>query len=96
MKRIRIPKSVRITPRITYQVFVLDPKDPRLEGHHGMCISEIKEILIAKDSGKTMLETFLHEVMHAMDNEYGLEIPHPLMYRAERPLARICRLNHWF
>lgn len=35
---------------------------------------------------RQMIETFLHEFLHAVDFEYDLKISHKLIYRLERPL----------
>lgn len=38
-------------------------------------------------SRKELLETFLHEVMHAIEYEYDINIPHDVIYKMEPGLA---------
>ena len=34
-------------------------------------------------------DTFLHEILHAIEYEYGIEIPHPLVHALEEPIRRL-------
>lgn len=40
------------------------------------------------------LKTLLHEILHAIEYEYQLEIPHRLIHRLEDPLARFLVDNY--
>lgn len=64
---------------------------PRINGHklYGLCCSAAKKIWVRKDlPEQEILDTFFHEVLHALDFEYGLEgLTHQLIYDMERPLS---------
>lgn len=40
-------------------------------------------------TAKGRLETFVHELLHAVEYEYEIEIPHALIYKLEGPLVRL-------
>lgn len=54
---------------------------------YGVCDPESKEIRISKGIGKTKsFETFIHEVIHAFEFEYELDIKHSMVYNLEQCL----------
>lgn len=60
----------------------------------GMCIWDDKLIWIStrqSDSGR--LATLVHEILHAMEYEWKLKIPHALIRLIEKPIARIIANN---
>lgn len=42
-----------------------------------------------KIGSKERMRTFAHELLHAIEHEYEIEIPHRLIYRLEIPLVRL-------
>lgn len=66
----------------------------RVPGHPdhilGLCDpSEHTLFIRLGQSPADRFETFLHEVLHAIEESYGFRIPHRLIYRLERPIARL-------
>jgi hypothetical protein len=56
----------------------------------------IRQIVIRNDlSKRALVETLLHELLHAVEYEYKLPIPHQLIHKLEKPLLRILLLNGW-
>lgn len=54
----------------------------------GLCSKEDRLIEIdEKQSQYNILKTFWHEYLHAIEYEYGLKIPHKLIYALEAPLT---------
>jgi hypothetical protein len=43
-----------------------------------------------------ILETFVHEILHVFTFEYPrLKIAHPLIYKLEKPIVNLLKLNGW-
>ena len=62
----------------------------------GLCIPHRREILIKLSlSPRERVITFMHELLHAIDYEYDLKIPHALVYGLEEPLANFFIENGW-
>ncbi len=56
----------------------------------GECDLAEKEILIAQKLKPAIrMETFIHEVLHAFEEEYKLRLPHKLIYALEKPLCNL-------
>lgn len=54
----------------------------------GCCCSATKTIWIALgQSPEERAQTVAHELAHAIDFEYGLKLPHRLIYKLEAPLV---------
>lgn len=62
----------------------------------GLCCPEDKVILIkVGQKPQARLQTFFHELLHAIEFEYGVKISHKLIYKLEGPLADIVAQNCW-
>lgn len=56
----------------------------------GLTCEESRTIQICGSLGnRKLLATFMHEFLHACEFEYGLKIPHRLIYDLDGPLGRI-------
>lgn len=56
----------------------------------GLACPETRTIeLCGKLGPRKLLQTFLHEYLHAIEFEYDLKFPHRLIYALEGPLARM-------
>ena len=53
------------------------------------CVISLKKSLSTEDK----LEYFVHELIHALDHEYDLNIPHKLVYKLQKPIADFLRAN---
>lgn len=65
--------------------------DPNITG-----LCDASEKLITLKCGlskKELLDAFCHELVHAIEEEYGFEIPHHLVYKLESGLAAFLRDN---
>lgn len=61
----------------------------------GLCDPAEQTIYIRLgQSPKERLKTLLHEILHAIEEEYQLDIPHQLIHRLEDPLARLLIDNY--
>lgn len=57
---------------------------------YGQCDGQKKQIIIQKGlSEKQTQKTFLHEVLHAIEMEHKIKIPHRLINQLETPLLRL-------
>lgn len=84
----RIPHKVRITAKVTYRVVYVDRFDnPEVIGFLN---SEDKTITILRTLGKKKkLEIFIHELLHAIEHEYDIALPHKLIYKLQEPLTKV-------
>ena len=61
----------------------------------GACDPSDQVIYIRLGQSQTeRLKTFLHELLHAIEFEYGFEMPHRLIHRLEDPLVRFLMDNY--
>lgn len=60
----------------------------------GSCDSGEKEIVIKIGLNPIdRAETLIHEIMHALEFEYNLDIPHALIHKLERPIRKLITDN---
>jgi Zn-dependent peptidase ImmA (M78 family) len=56
----------------------------------GVCNNTTKEIVIVSSLSKEeKAVTLIHELLHAIEYEYGIYIPHSLIYKLEEPIYRL-------
>jgi len=56
----------------------------------GLCDSHDKEILIVTSICQDeKARTLIHELIHAIEFEYDIQIPHNLVYKLEEPIYRL-------
>lgn len=62
----------------------------------GYCDPDEKLItLLEKQSDKELFSTFIHELLHAIEYEHKVKIPHKLVYAMEGPLAQALTKNFY-
>lgn len=89
MWRLRdIPKEVLVGETFWEIIFCktidVDPKAV------GVCNNTTKEILVVTSLDKhEKAKTLIHELLHAIEYEYGIHIPHHLIYKLEEPIYRL-------
>lgn len=60
----------------------------------GICDPSEKEILIIQGLGPfERLKAFIHEILHAIEFEHDIDIPHQLIYKLEQPIALLMLEN---
>lgn len=60
----------------------------------GYCDGEKQIIFIQIGlSAEVLFATFMHEVMHSIEFEYNIKIPHKLIYKMDAPLAKFLADN---
>jgi hypothetical protein len=83
-----LPKSIDVNAA-TYKIIVSN-RIPSIKGLRldGLCCSGTKKIWVRKSLPlDDQLTTFWHEVLHALDFEYGIpELSHDAIYQLEQPL----------
>jgi hypothetical protein len=68
-------------------VRILDAEMP--DGYRGLTYFETRTIdLDGALSPRILFRTFCHEVLHAIEHEYEIVIPHRLVYLLEAPIER--------
>lgn len=84
-----LPKTVDINTA-TYRIIVTN-RIPSQKGVKldGLCCSATKKIWVRKSlTPDELISTFWHEVLHALDFEYGCpNLNHEAIYQLETPLA---------
>lgn len=86
-----IPHKLEIKPGVFYYIaFVSKFDDPNQLGNcaDGQETVGGRTILIHKEiSPAEQYEIFCHEVLHALEFEYKIKLPHKLIYELQGPLA---------
>ena len=60
----------------------------------GLCCEANETIYIRQGLGRVeTFKTFLHELLHAVEFEHKIEIPHKLIYQLELPLTLLIFQN---
>lgn len=57
-----------------FRVYIVDEGHPGLEGNVGLCDLERQIIWIKRDSQDRMLDTYVHELIHAFFEVYRLPV----------------------
>ena len=71
------------------------PKRGGGKNSDGFTCPETHEIFIRKTlSAEEVLETLIHEYIHAIELEYDIDIPHDLIYQLEIPIRRLLLDNY--
>ena len=100
---LEIPHRIRLKPKVSYEIVYVDRfDDPCQMGECRRTIGKnsyegsVRQIVLRSDlSKRAMLETLIHELLHAIEYEYNLPIPHALIHRLEKPLLKCLILNGW-
>lgn len=94
MKLPKIPPRLKIKNKVVYEiVWVESFADPDVLGE---CRFDSKQIAI-KDglSEREAFKTFVHEVLHAVEFERGVKIPHRAIYQLEDAVFYLLFHNDW-
>lgn len=86
------PKEVTIGQQVYKIKFVR-----KIEGEGstlGNCdpCNHIIKIKLGQSAAETF-STFVHEVLHGVENEHGFELPHAHVYKLERAIADFLMVN---
>lgn len=91
----KLPSKVRIKPKVSYQVVWSDCVAGNTE-IRGLCEQGKRQITILTGmSPQLTTETFIHEVFHALEFEYEIEIPHKSIHLLEGAVLKLLKLNKW-
>lgn len=94
LKSITIPTSVRITPKVTYEVLFSDEISSGPDVLGEMRPVE-KQIIIKNGQSNTeMAKTYIHEVLHAISDENDVKLTEQQVRKLENALWRFLRLNN--
>jgi len=64
---------------------------------YGYCCTDAKIIFLELGMKPRLArKTFLHEVIHAIEEEYGIKLPHGFVDAFEAPLEAFLRLNRFW
>ncbi len=89
----KIPRQLLVNDQIYQVKFARDlPQvhDGRKGATRGLCSFDTQTIIIKQGLSKADRDiTFFHELLHAIEFEYDIEIAHKLIYRLEGPLAQV-------
>jgi hypothetical protein len=87
-----IPRTVVVGETVWDIRFVRKIDDKRSAGKEtvGLCNDDDKEICVRLGIGKReQAKTLIHELLHALEFEYQISIPHELVYKLEEPIYRL-------
>lgn len=89
-----IPNIIRITTKLAYEVLYIDDfKDGSTDGE---CRYNESQIVIKRNLPITKrAKTFIHEVIHAIDDKYKVGLSEAQVLKLEEGIYRVLRLNKW-
>jgi hypothetical protein len=93
---VKWPNKVRIKARVHYEIVwtdeFVDAPDNR-----GECRFDTKQIVLLRGmaDGPTF-ETLIHELLHAIEFEYEIKMPHASIYALEGAIHAILKYNGWY
>lgn len=89
----KIPSRVRIKRGVRYEIVrqtEIDGKPDTL----GLCDPNTRHLYIKSDLSKTEeIKTYIHEMLHALEAEWDIKIPHESVYRLEEAIYKFLTLN---
>lgn len=90
----KIPARLKIKNRVTYEIVWVDSfADPDVLGE---CRFDSKQIAIKSgQSERELFKTFVHEVLHAVEFERGIKMPHKTVYQLEDAVFYLLFHNIW-
>lgn len=97
----KYPHRLRINGEVWKVVFVEEmtwPAELRGPGPNheyvGLCDNTTKEIRILRGQPRLdTIEVFCHEILHAIEYSYGIEIPHGIIQLVDRKIAEVVWTN---
>lgn len=94
MKKHLYPRSVKVR-KTRYKVKLVSKLNDGKNALRGYCDPNKPHTLyLDKDLKSALLfSTFWHEVLHAIEVEYKIKVPHKLVYALEGPLAQLLKDN---
>lgn len=93
-----IPVSVRITPKVTYEVvWVQEFANDAEQMGETRRNEQLKQIVIsARQPEGEMFKTFLHEAIHAIDLESDIGLTEKQVQKLENGIFKVLKLNNIF
>lgn len=89
----KLPSRIRICRNVFYRLVYQDEIDGNPDVL-GLCDPNMRTIFIKTNlSDRLVLQTLIHELIHAIEFEYQQPIPHRITYTLDEGLAAILRLN---
>ena len=87
-----LPPKLTLNRHVWHVEIIEDAADMMFGGVlcYGQTCIDTKTIMVyGKQSELNLIATFIHEYCHAVEVELGIKIPHWVLYRIDRPLARL-------
>ena len=94
MKLPKIPSRIKIKNKVVYEIVWIDSfKDPQTVGE---CRPWARQIALKTGaSERSLFKSFVHEVLHAVEVERGIKIPHRSIYKLEDAIFYLFFHNIW-
>lgn len=94
MKLPKIPSHVKVKNKVVYEVVWVDSfSDVDVLGE---CRFDSKQIAIKKgQSAAQVMKTFIHELLHAVEFEREVKLPHKTVYQLEDAVFYLLFHNDW-
>lgn len=87
------PKEIKIGTE-TYTVEFVSKIKGESKDTVGLCEDDPKRITIKRgQTKKEIFSTFIHEVLHSIENEYKIDLVHKDVYKLEKALVDFFRKN---
>ncbi len=82
------PRRLKIVGRY-WRVSLKERVRYRGRDQSGVCHTDSRHIEVQEDTPLDELSTLIHECLHAIEAETGLNIPHHFVEKLERPIAEL-------
>lgn len=94
MKIPKIPARIKIKNKVVYEIVWVDSfVNPKVLGETRPWVRQIA--LKKGASERELFKTFVHEVIHAMEIEREIKIPHKAIYQLEDAVFYLLFHNVW-
>lgn len=93
-KTLSLPRTVAVSADIEYEVVWVDGfADAAVLGE---CRPDVQQIALHKKlRGPELVKTFIHEVLHAIEDEHQIKISHKAIHQLEDGIFEVLARNGW-
>ena len=90
----KIPSRIKIKNKVVYELVWVDEfADPDTLGE---CRFDFKQIVLKRNqSERETLKTLFHELLHCLEFERNIKIPHKTIYQLEDAIYYLIFHNDW-
>ena len=89
----KIPNTIKLKSKVKYEIIFADVIGEK-ESTMAECRYDFKQIVIKNGQSETETwKSFIHELIHAIEFEFRIPIPHKITYLLEDAVFRVAKIN---